>query len=80
MEKPGLLAIEIKNASGSEQNFTLKDPHGNVLTNKNISSGGTVIVNVELPGPAVYEFYCNKTFHSTLGMKGRIIVGPQTSK
>jgi len=80
VEKPGLLAIEIRNVSGSEQNFTLKDPRGNVLMNKNISSGGSVIVNVELPAPAVYVFYCNKTFHSAFGMKGRIVVGPQTSK
>ena len=80
VEKPGLLAIEIKNVSGSEHNFTLKDPRGNVLMSKNISSGGSVIVNVELPAPAVYKFYCNKTLHSTFGMQGRIIVGPQSSK
>jgi plastocyanin len=80
VEKPGLLAIEIKNASASVHNFTLKDPRGNVLKNRDISSGGTVIVNIELPDPGVYEFYCNKHFHTTLGMKGRIVVGRQASK
>ena len=37
VEKPGLLAIEIKNASGSAHNFTLKDPRGNVLKNRDIN-------------------------------------------
>jgi plastocyanin len=80
VEKPGLLAIEMKNVSGSVQNFTLKDPRGNVLKNRDISPGGAVIVNVELHDPGVYQFYCNKYFHSAMGMKGRIVVGPQASK
>jgi plastocyanin len=80
VEKTGLLAIEMKNVSGSVHNFTLKNPRGNVLKNRDISPGGTVIVNVELPDPGVYEFYCGKHFHSTLGMKGRIVVGRQATK
>jgi plastocyanin len=80
VEKTGLLAIEIKNGSASVHNFTLKDPRGKVLKNRDISPGGSVIVNVELPDPGVYKFYCDKHFHSTLGMKGIIVVGRQTSK
>jgi len=80
VEKTGLLAIEIKNGSGSVHNFTLKDPRGKVLKNKDISPGGSVILNVELPDPGVYKFYCGKHFHSTLGMNGIIVVGRQTSK
>ena len=80
VEKTGLLAIEIKNAAGSVHNFTLKDPRGKVLKNRDISPGGSVILNVELPDPGVYEFYCDKHFHSTLGMKGRIVVGRQATK
>ncbi len=75
VDKPGLLALEIRNVSGSEHNFTLKDTRGKVLKSVNISPSGSVIFNVELPGPGVYKFYCNKTFHSTLGMKGQIVVG-----
>ena len=41
VEKPGLLAIEIKNAAGSVHNFTLKDPRGKVLKSRDISPGGT---------------------------------------
>jgi uncharacterized cupredoxin-like copper-binding protein len=75
VEKPGLLAIEVKNVSGTEQNFTLKDLRGKVLKSVDPHPGGSVIFNVELPEPGVYTFYCNKTFHSTLGMHGQIIVG-----
>ena len=75
VEKPGLLGIEVKNVSGSQQNFTLKDLHGKIIKSVDPHPGGSVIVNVEFPEPGVYKFYCNKTFHSTLGMHGRIIVG-----
>ncbi|MGA2401872.1 MAG: cupredoxin domain-containing protein [Syntrophobacteraceae bacterium] len=72
--KPGLLAVEIKNVSGSEHNFTLKDPRGKILKSIDIRPRGSVIINVELPDPGVYEFYCRKTFHASYGMKGRIVV------
>ena len=75
VEKPGLLGIEIKNVSGSQQNFTLKDLHGKIIKSVDPHPRGSVIVNVELPEPGVYTFYSNKTFHSTLGMHGQIIVG-----
>ncbi|SPF33778.1 exported hypothetical protein [Syntrophobacter sp. SbD1] len=75
VEKPGLLAIEIKNVSGTKHNFTLKDLRGKILKATDLQPGGSVIVNVELPEPGVYNFFCNKTFHSTLGMNGKIIVG-----
>ncbi len=75
VEKPGLLGIEVKNVSGSQQNFTLKDLHGKIIKSVDPHPRGSVIVNVELPEPGVYTFYSNKTFHSTLGMHGQIIVG-----
>ena len=75
VEKPGLLAIEIKNASGSERDFTLKDLNGKILRSVKINPRGSVIVNVELPQLGVYKFYGKKTFGSMVGMKGQIIVG-----
>ncbi|MGO9019454.1 MAG: cupredoxin domain-containing protein [Syntrophobacteraceae bacterium] len=75
VQKPGLVAIEVKNVSHSVHNFTLKDLRGKILKSVDPHPGGSVIFNVELPEPGVYKFYCNKTFHSTLGMRGKIIVG-----
>lgn len=72
---PGLLAIEIKNASGSEHNFTVKDARGKVLKDVNIRPHGTVITNLDLTEPGTYNFFCNKFLHYSLGMKGRIVVG-----
>jgi plastocyanin len=72
--KPGTLALEIKNVSGTEHNFTLKDSQGKILKNLNIRPKETAISNVDL-GPGTYEFYCDKRFHTTLGMKGRVVVG-----
>ncbi|MGA3115108.1 MAG: cupredoxin domain-containing protein [Syntrophobacteraceae bacterium] len=75
VEKPGLVAVEVKNVSHSVHNFTLKDLRGKILKSVDPRPGGSVIFNVELPEPGVYKFYCNMTFHSTLGMRGKIIVG-----
>lgn len=72
---PGLLALEIKNVSGSEHNLTVKDSRGKILKNVDIRPHGTVITNLELPEPGTYAFFCDKMFHTTMGMKGRIVVG-----
>ncbi len=72
--RPGLLAIEIKNVSASRHNFTLKDPRGKILKSVDVKPKTSVIINVELPASGTYEFDCNRTFHTTLGMKGRIVV------
>lgn len=74
LDKPGLLAIEIKNVSGSAHNFTLEDLHGKILKNVDLKPKGSMIVNVELTEPGVYKFHCNKLLHSSMGMNGKIIV------
>ncbi len=75
VERPGKLTIQINNVSGSEHNFTLEDSGGKVLANVELPPGKTVNANVDLPNTGVYKFYCDKTMHSTLGMKGQVIVG-----
>ncbi len=74
VEKTGMIALEIKNVSGSEQNFTLKSPKGKLVTSINIPPKATIISNVELTEAGTYEFSSNKKLKAGLGMKGRIIV------
>ncbi len=75
VQRPGKLTIQIKNVSRSEHNFTLEDTGGKVLANVELPPGQTVSTNVELDGAGVYKFYCDKPMHSTMGMKGQIIIG-----
>jgi hypothetical protein len=74
-ENPALFIFQVINATGSEQNLTLKSPKGQVIKSFNISPGGTAISNIELPDYGAYEFYSDKRFHATMGQKGRIQVG-----
>ena len=69
-----VIMLKVENISGAEHNFTLEDPRGHVLQNLNLPPGKTVEVRVVLSEPGVYHFYCNKPFHTFLGMKGRIEV------
>ncbi len=75
IDKPGLLAVQIHNVSGSVQNFTLQDPRGKVLKSVDVRPAGSMIINVELPQPGVYGFHTGRSFHAPLGVKGKIIVG-----
>ncbi|SPF47962.1 hypothetical protein SBDP1_70018 [Syntrophobacter sp. SbD1] len=68
-------SLAFKNVSGTEHNFTLNDPGGKILTSVDLPVGQNIRANVELSEPGVYKFYCDRTFHSTPGMNGQIIVG-----
>jgi uncharacterized cupredoxin-like copper-binding protein len=75
VDKPGPLIIEVSNVSGSQQNFTLKDPKWETLESVAIPAGGTARIDVQFCMPGVYQFYCGKTLKSLLGMNGQISVG-----
>jgi plastocyanin len=68
------LTINLQNVSGSEHNLTIKNPEGKTIVSQDVTAGSTAMVKVELPAQGGYDFYCDKTGHSTLGMKGRIEV------
>ena len=68
----GTLTLRVRNASGSNHNFTVADPDGATLRSVELPAGETVSVEVPLGRPGVYRFYCAKAFHPTLGMEGRI--------
>jgi plastocyanin len=70
------LLIKIRNVSSTAHNLTLKDPKGRIIQSADLPPNETVTMAVELPVAGTYEFYCDKPLHPTLGMKGKIQVGP----
>ncbi len=75
--RQGDLVIDLENISGSEHNITIKTPQGEMLMSKDLPAGSKTSLKISLPKPGIYEFYCDKPFHSTMGMKGRIeVTGP----
>ena len=75
VKEPGILSIDIKNVANTEHNFTLKDPEGQIIKSVNLPEGKTVTVEIIFPRSGTYPFYCDKTFHASLGMKGEVDVG-----
>ncbi|MEJ2033862.1 MAG: cupredoxin domain-containing protein [Deltaproteobacteria bacterium] len=70
----GVLTIEIENTSNADHNFTIKDPSGKVLQDIELPEKTTQEVRIEISQPGIYPYHCDKPFHATLGMKGRIEV------
>lgn len=75
VDKPGSLTIEIENTSASQENFTLKGPRWHTLESIDLPPHQTTIINVKFHMSGIYQFYCNRTLHSFLGMNGQISVG-----
>ncbi len=69
-----VLTINLQNVSGSVHNLTIKNPQGKTILSQDVPPRSTATVKVDLPAPGIYDFHCDKTGHSTLGMKGRIEV------
>jgi len=67
------LTLAIENISGSEHNITVKDPAGQVLVTKDLPAHETIRIEVPLSQAGEYLFYCDKPFHPTFGMKGRLV-------
>ncbi len=75
-QKGEVLSIQVENVSGTTHNITVKNPQGKLLADVDIPPKGTAIAKVTLAEPGTYPFYCNKTLHATMGMKGKIEVAP----
>jgi plastocyanin len=75
LPEPGTLSLKVENISGTAHNLTIKNPEGQILNSTDLPPRATVSVEVTLPTPGTYEMVCNKPFHTTMGMKGQIIVG-----
>jgi plastocyanin len=70
----GSLVIEVKNVESMGHNLTVKSPAGSVLKSVDLPGNSTTKVDLKLSEKGKYEFYCDKTMHTTMGMKGVIEV------
>jgi len=68
------IVFTIENVSGSNHNFTLKDPEGKILQSVDVAPQKSVKIRAAFPRAGVYPFYCNRTFHRTMGMEGQVTV------
>jgi len=75
LPEPGPLSLKVENISGVVHNITIKDSEGKIITSTDLPAHTTVSIEVNLPKPGAYEMYCDKPFHTGMGMKGQIVVG-----
>jgi|GEM_PF-6745278 plastocyanin len=66
--------IELENPTDTEHNWTIKDPEGRVLTSVDMPPRQTQRVRVDFSRAGEHPFHCDKPFHPTLGMTGRVTV------
>ena len=75
--------FRIENSADSAHNFTITNPQQQIINSIALPAKKTVEIKVSFAEPGVYEFYCDKPLHSSLGMKGQVEVvkqGTGTSK
>ena len=68
------LLLTVTNRAGMDHNLTLVDAADNHLLDLDLPVGATVSANIRIEQQGEYRFYCNKPLHSTLGMKGVLVV------
>lgn len=73
-QKGQTLILDMRNVSGIAHNITVKDPSGTIMKSQDIPANQSISMEIFLPTAGVYPFYCDKPFHPTFGMKGRIEV------
>jgi plastocyanin len=66
--------FEVENVSGTEHNFTITDPQGDVLQSVDIAAGKKVAIGVTFSEAGIYHFHCDEFLHSLFGMKGQVEV------
>jgi len=68
------ILFRVENISNSTHNFTIKNPQKEILKSEALPAKKTTDIKVSFGEPGVYEFYCDKPFHSAFGMKGQVEV------
>jgi uncharacterized cupredoxin-like copper-binding protein len=66
------LVLKVTNSAGLDHNLTIKNPEGTMIQSVPLPAGKTVEVELKLIEAGHYRYYCNRPFHSTLGMTGNI--------
>jgi plastocyanin len=61
------------NSSGVTHNITILSQSNEPLKSVDVPAGQTVTLEVTLPAPGRYVFYCNKFMHRTFGMEGTFV-------
>ena len=68
------LILDIENVSNVDHNFMIKTPTGEVLVTKDLPAHQIVRLEIPLTQLGEYPFNCDKPFHTSLGMSGRLVV------
>ena len=61
------------NTSGVTHNITILSQSNEPLKQVDVPAGQTVTLEVTLPAPGRYVFYCSKFMHRTFGMEGTFV-------
>jgi len=69
-----VLLFKIQSLSDISHNFTINGSEGEIIKDVALPANEMTEVRVKFMNPGTYRFYCNKPFHSTLGMKGQAVV------
>jgi plastocyanin len=65
--------LSAHNTSGVTHNITILSQSNEPLKQVDVPAGQTVTLEVTLPAPGRYVFYCNKFMHRTFGMEGTFV-------
>jgi plastocyanin len=66
------ISFEITNITSTAHDFTVKNPGGQVIKYIDLPVKKPITVTISLKDTGIYEIYCEKPFHKTMGMKGYI--------
>ncbi len=75
--KGDVLLLRVENKSGSMHNLTVKGPEGSLLLDLHLPPGETTEGRLSLTRAGIYEYFCDKPFHTAFGMKGKIEAATQ---
>ncbi|MEZ4599037.1 MAG: plastocyanin/azurin family copper-binding protein [Syntrophotaleaceae bacterium] len=70
--KGDFVMLRMTNTTAMEHNVTVNNPVGQKVLTIDLPAKETVEIPLQLVEAGTWEFYCDKPFHPSLGMTGRI--------